>query len=153
MKRFMLIAALAAVAYCWLGEGYNPLPPLPGAENHPAIAVASAGLSPSESVSFGRADNHHQVQGRGVVVRLLPDDNKGSRHQKFILKLPSGQTILVAHNIDLAPKITHLSLGDIIAFNGVYVWNEKGGVVHWTHHAPAGRHQSGWLKAAGRVYQ
>ncbi|EGS74022.1 hypothetical protein VCBJG01_3074, partial [Vibrio cholerae BJG-01] len=39
-----------------------------------------------------------QVQGLGQVLKVLPDDNDGSRHQKFILKLNSGQTLLVAHN-------------------------------------------------------
>ena len=38
-------------------------------------------------------------------METLPDDNKGTRHQRFILKLSSGQTLLVAHNIDLADKI------------------------------------------------
>lgn len=31
-----------------------------------------------------------QVQGSGTVIRILKDDNQGSRHQKFILKLSSG---------------------------------------------------------------
>ena len=101
-------------------------------------------------------ENHQsdvQVKGSGVVVRILSSDNKGSRHQKFILKLSSGQTILIAHNIDLAPRINSISKGDQVQFYGEYEWNKKGGVVHWTHHDPKGHHTGGWLKHNGSTYQ
>ncbi|WP_155647857.1 DUF3465 domain-containing protein [Vibrio sp. CUB2] len=94
-----------------------------------------------------------QVRGSGAVIRVLRDDNVGSRHQKFILKLESRQTLLVAHNIDLAPRVANLNVGDRIEFNGEYEWNSKGGVLHWTHHDPQGRHEGGWLKHNGRTYQ
>ena len=94
-----------------------------------------------------------QVKGTGTVIRLLKDDNRGSRHQKFILKLASNKTILIAHNIDFAPRINAISTGDIIAFYGEYEWNNKGGVVHWTHHDPNGHHIGGWLKHNGNTYQ
>lgn len=94
-----------------------------------------------------------QVQGRGVVVSILSDDNKGSRHQRFILKLPSGSTILVAHNIDLASRVGTISNGDKVQFYGVYEWNNKGGVVHWTHKDPKGNHIAGWLRHKGKTYQ
>ncbi|HFG1582155.1 TPA: DUF3465 domain-containing protein, partial [Vibrio cholerae] len=87
-----------------------------------------------------------QVQGFGQVAKVLPDDNDGSRHQKFILKLNSGQTLLVAHNIDLAPRIPNLKVGDSVEFYGEYEWNKKGGVLHWTHKDPQNRHAHGWLK-------
>lgn len=94
-----------------------------------------------------------QVKGSGTVITLLADDNKGDRHQRFILRLASGQTLLIAHNIDLAPKIKRLSKGDTVHFYGEYEWNKKGGVVHWTHHAPNRRHVGGWLKHQGETYQ
>jgi hypothetical protein len=94
-----------------------------------------------------------QAQGSGIVVRILSDDNDGSRHQRFILKLDSGETLLVAHNIDLAPRISGLKEGDTVQFNGEYESNSQGGVIHWTHHDPNGHHVGGWLKHEGRTYQ
>jgi len=94
-----------------------------------------------------------QVQGIGTVIKILRDDLKGSRHQKFILRLTSGQTLLIAHNIDLAPRINSIKTGDIIEFNGEYEWNSKGGLIHWTHHDPKGYHEGGWLKHNGHTYQ
>ncbi|MDR8522511.1 DUF3465 domain-containing protein [Shewanella fidelis] len=114
-------------------------------------SVLAANLTLQQAYEQQRSDQ--QVQGTGVVSRILPDDNKGSRHQKFILQLPHGQTILVAHNIDLAPRIPELKVGDTVTFFGEYEWNHRGGVVHWTHHDPAGRHIGGWLKHNGKTYQ
>ncbi|WP_180162939.1 MULTISPECIES: DUF3465 domain-containing protein [unclassified Acinetobacter] len=94
-----------------------------------------------------------QVEGAGQVKAVLRDDNEGSRHQKFILTLNNGQTLLVAHNIDLAPRIDDLQKGDTVQFYGEYEYSDKGGVMHWTHHDPNGRHQDGWLKHQGKTYQ
>ena len=87
------------------------------------------------------------------VEKILPDDREGRRHQRFILKLDSGQTLLVAHNIDLAPRVAPLTKGDRVAFFGEYEWNPQGGVLHWTHHDPRGRHVGGWLEHKGVRYQ
>ena len=56
-----------------------------------------------------------EVQGEGVVEKVLSDDEDGNRHQRFILKLASGQTLLVAHNIDVAPRVEGLQPGDTVA--------------------------------------
>ena len=94
-----------------------------------------------------------QVRGEGTVKKVLKDDLDGSRHQRFLLRLDNNQTLLVAHNIDLAPRIENLRTGDRVSFFGEYEWNNKGGVLHWTHHDPRGRHVGGWLRHRGRTYQ
>jgi len=103
--------------------------------------------------AFKNRRSNLQVRGKGVVIKVLRDDLKGSRHQRFILRLRNGQKLLVTHNIDLAPKISRLRKGDTIKFYGEYEWNAKGGVLHWTHRDPSGRHLNGWLKYKGKMYQ
>jgi hypothetical protein len=103
--------------------------------------------------AFKQQKSDLQVGGSAQVIKILPDDLKGSRHQKFIIRVSGGQTMLVAHNIDLAPRVKGLRKGDRIEFYGEYEWNERGGVLHWTHRDPRGRHIDGWLKHNGKTYQ
>ena len=120
------------------------------APNH---AAASVDVDAKLQAAFDGRQSNVQIRGSGVVSKTLPDDNKGSRHQRFILKLANGQTLLVAHNIDLAPRIPQLKKGDAVAFYGEYEWSAQGGVIHWTHHDPKGRHADGWLEHRGIIYQ
>jgi len=103
--------------------------------------------------AFKNRTSNVQVEGEGVVTRILADDNSGSKHQRFIVRLKSGQTVLIAHNIDIAPRVAALQEADRVRFYGEYVWNEMGGMVHWTHHDPARKHVAGWVKHNGRTYQ
>lgn len=117
---------------------------------------AGATLTASDEVLASAYEEQRsgvQVTGSGVVTRILPDDADGGRHQRFILELDSGQTLLVAHNIDIAPRIPGLAVGNEVEFYGVYEWNTEGGVIHWTHHDPEGIHEAGWLEHDGVVYQ
>ncbi len=136
MKKLLLLAIVAAAAI-YLGRQ-------PEDRVSPVIAEPTA---PAEWQSGA------QVAGEGTVSRILGDDSMGDRHQRFILTLDSGRTLLVAHNIDIAPRIESLQEGDTVSFSGEYEWNDKGGVVHWTHHDPQGQHAAGWIRHRGRVYQ
>jgi len=115
-----------------------------------------AGRAGSDAGEVGAAfttqRSEQWVETRGRVQRLLADDAEGSRHQRFILELDGGNTLLVAHNIDLARRIP-LARGDRIALRGRYEWNERGGVVHWTHHDPAGHLPGGWILHEGLHYR
>ena len=64
-----------------------------------------------------------------------------------------GQTLLIAHNIDIAPRINSLQKGDLILFYGEYEWNPQGGVIHWTHQDPNGNHVGGWIEHEKTRYQ
>ncbi|MEQ1921599.1 MAG: DUF3465 domain-containing protein [Pyrinomonadaceae bacterium] len=122
-----------------------------------ALLAGCGQLSRSGSGDVERAFNSHatdvQVTGEGTVSRILSDDRSGSPHQRFILKLASGQTVLISHNIALAPRIDDLQSGDTVSFSGEYVWNEQGGLIHRTHRDPRSHLMSGWLQHNGRMYQ
>jgi hypothetical protein len=87
--------------------------------------------------------------GSGEVVRILSDDVEGGRHQRFILESPPGRTALVAHDIDIAPRLAALAADDEVAFHGVYEWSARGGVVHGAHHDPSGERPDGWPRLDG----
>ena len=103
--------------------------------------------------AFAQHKSNVQVEGQGVVRRVLSDDNDGSRHQRFVVALSSGQTLLIAHNIDLAPRVVGVREGDVVSFSGEYEWNSEGGMIHWTHLDPRKRHVPGWIRHNGVVYK
>ena len=124
--------------------------------------IEQVGISP-KSDAYSQADNaaliqafqskksHLFVEGSGVVKKLLAEDNKGARHQKFLVSISPEQTLLFAHNIDLAPSVP-VAVGDTIQFRGEYIYNPKGGVLHWTHRDPQAKTEGGWIKLNGQLY-
>lgn len=146
MKKQIFLLSMLAIAYFGFPETSSVSSNTPSTvyRNYHDKIIGNA---------FENQRNDLQVTGQGIVIRILPDDERGSRHQRFILQLASGQTLLIAHNIQLAPRIDKLSKGNKIEFKGEYEWSYKGGIVHWTHHDPLKRHADGWLKHNGRIYQ
>jgi|SRR3972149_267369 len=146
MKKLFLSAVVVAVIALFVYGGHHSTftsePIFTESANDAILASA-----------FEKQASNIQVEGRGTVATVLPDDNDGSRHQRFVVRLGSGQTILITHNIDLAPRVSSLNEGDVIAFSGEYEWNPKGGVIHWTHRDPDHRHPAGWLRHHGKTYQ
>ncbi len=165
MKRPLSIKAVFVILVVCVGyfftthheKNHTSLPDL--TQNSSSFQTQSQ--QPSSDVNQNRPPpsfDHRPIEGSGVVVKILPDDNKsgginGSRHQRFLLRLSPEQTVLVAHNIDLSPRIDHLRVGRTVEFKGEFINNEKGGVIHWTHHDPKRKHIDGWLKYAGQTYQ
>ncbi|NJR65251.1 MAG: DUF3465 domain-containing protein [Leptolyngbyaceae cyanobacterium CRU_2_3] len=103
--------------------------------------------------AFRNRVSNLQVLVSGRVISLLSDDTQGDRHQRFIVKLPNSQTLLVSHNIDIAPRVNRLRVGDQLYIYGEYEWNSRGGVIHWTHRDPNRRHINGWISRNGKVFR
>ncbi len=119
-----------------------------------------AGAAPSARAANGwdyLRDAHERKRSKvwmevsARVVKTLADDNEGSRHQRFLVSGDNGPRVLVAHNIDLAERVP-VREGDVVQIRGRYEWNEKGGVLHWTHHDPRGNIQGGWIVHEGTKY-
>ena len=163
MKRFFLVVAAVIGLYLVVRVARHSTTPTSPAPK--AVAAAAAPALPRETPTASLPDNaaimrafqNHardvRVDGSGSVSRVLADDNQGERHQRFLVLLPTGQSILIVHNIDIAPRVDNLRTGDEVEFEGEYVWNSQGGLVHWTHHDPSNRHRPGWVKHAGHTYQ
>lgn len=116
-------------------------------------------LTPSDALyetEVAAAQNNRQshvvVTCTLPVKRMLRPDEKGEKHEKFLLQVSNGTTILVAHNTSRAPSVP-LSAGDIVTVHGEYIWNAKGGVIHWTHKSDTPRHEGGYIDFKGQRYQ
>ena len=101
--------------------------------------------------AYARGDTGKWIEDRGLVRRLLSDDNDDTRHQRFIVQVPGGPTLLIAHNLDLARRVP-VGIGDRVHFRGLYEWNDLGGLVHWTHRDPQGIEDGGWVRYRAREY-
>ena len=83
------------------------------------------------------------------VIKHLSDDLVGDKHQKMIVKV-GNNTLLLAHNIDIAPRVP-VREGEFLEIKGEYEWNEKGGLIHWTHKSNK-NHPPGWIKYNNKKY-
>ncbi len=147
----VLLLVVALIVVEWLNrDAPSTFEERPRSESAQDAGTRTSSSSVASAWAARRSDV--MVEGTGVAFKLLPDDLEGSRHQKFLLRTDDSHTILVSHNIDLAPRVP-LSEAQRVDFKGEYVWNDKGGLIHWTHHDPAGRHPGGWLELNGKRYE
>jgi len=136
IKQFISFIVIVVLAYFGV-DLYQNEP----TGNHAELATA---------VKEGRSGFMTTVSA--TVVKILNDDLEGDQHQRFIIALNDDHTVLVAHNIDLAPRVP-VQQGDTVKIKGQFESNDRGGVLHWTHHDPNGRHEEGWIEHQGEIYQ
>jgi hypothetical protein len=97
--------------------------------------------------------NSHFVEGSGMeVVEILPDDTQGLEHQKWIVRLSSGQKVLAVYNSDMCPRVP-VKVGDTVGMGGQFIWSRRdGAILHWLHHDPKGNRPDGYVYLNGEFY-
>ncbi len=122
-------------------------------------ACAGGGDSASNGAVYDAWRAHRsyvEVTANGSVARVL-----GSRlgpagmHEGFLLHLTGaegrGLTVRVEDNTDLTGPIP-MRAGDSAVVRGEYIYDPRGGIIHYTHRDPRGRHASGYVQVNGRLY-
>lgn len=102
---------------------------------------------------FAQRASDTWVEVTARVERTLPNDSTGDIHQRFIISFGTDLSVLVAHNVSVAPQVP-LREGDIVRIRGEYEWSEKGGVLHFTHKPKFQRRDpGGWIEFGGKRYE
>ena len=153
MKNFFYALILLFAASCSQTNNTVDSNKTPQMEDAQTVNQSNTPTLRNVDALFKSQTSKVQVEDKGVVSKLLKDDTRGLKHQKFLAKVASGQVVLIVHNIDLAARIDNIAVGDAVEFRGEYVYNEKGGLVHWTHHDPKKKHYAGWIKHNGHTYE
>jgi hypothetical protein len=120
------------------------------------LAACGASTQPDDAAIVSDFHNHQssvEVTADATVVRLLADSTSSTgTHERFIIKLSSGDlTIEVEHNISIGVRAP-VKEGDHVIVHGEYIWNSQGGLIHFTHHDPQGTHQGGYIEDGGTTY-
>jgi hypothetical protein len=104
--------------------------------------------------AYAEKRSNVEVTAQGAVTSVLADDSGPSGvHQRFIIRLAgSTQTVLVDNNVTIGQRAPVLP-GNGVSVHGEYVWNDQGGLIHFTHHDPAHTHEGGWIEVGGVRYQ
>jgi hypothetical protein len=98
-----------------------------------------------------------EVTAHGAVARILGERGGPSGpHLGLLLHLSGGEgrglTVRVEDNLDLTGPIA-LREGEAITVRGEYIYDPRGGLIHYTHRDPRGRHEAGYVEVDGRIYQ
>ena len=106
-----------------------------------------------DAYSYERS--HVEVVASGTVTRVLGEqDGRISPHEGFLMRLDSGcaVTVRVEANTDFTGTFA-LAQGQRVTAKGEYEYYPRGGVIHWTHRDPRGRHEAGFIETDGKTYE
>ncbi len=106
--------------------------------------------------AFAQHRSPVEVTAQGTVVKVLGiRGGRVGRHEGFLVHLSGNEghdlTLRIEDNIELTGSIP-LRAGDAVEIRGEYIYDPRGGLIHYTHRDPRGRHPSGYVRVNGRIY-
>ena len=104
---------------------------------------------------YGSQESGAEVVASGSVIEVLSaQGGPSSNHEGFLMRLNGSCDLLVRVETDTAlTGRVPLQSGEKVEVKGEYEYDLTGGVIHWTHHDPDGRHDNGYVVAGNRTYQ
>jgi len=106
--------------------------------------------------SWAQQRSKVEVTASGSVAKVLGTRRGPSGvHTGFLLHLRGaegrGLTVRVEDNVDLTGQIP-IRAGDDVEVRGEYIYDPRGGLIHYTHRDPRGRHAGGYVRIGNRMY-
>ncbi len=129
------------------------------------LGLILAGCTAAPSANDGNAAvfdawraqrSHIEVTARGVIARDLGTRaGVSAAHEGFLLHLAGasgrGLTVRVEANVDFTGPMP-IAAGESVIVRGEYEFDARGGVIHWTHRDPRGRHPGGYIEIQNKRY-
>jgi hypothetical protein len=128
-----------------------------GAFTAVALAACAAAQSPDDRTVctvYSSGKSRVEVVADGTVTRVLGvQQGRVSPHEGFLFRLGSSCNLVVRveANTDFTGPIP-LAPGQHVVVKGEYEYYPLGGVIHWTHSDPRGRHEGGYIETGGKTY-
>lgn len=122
------------------------------------LAACAAQTAPDDAAvcdAYQAGRSHVEVVAQGTIARVLGvAPGRTSPHEGFLMRLDSAchATVRVEANTDFTGTFP-LAPGDRVVVKGEYEYYRIGGVIHWTHRDPRGRHEGGFIQAGGQTYE
>ena len=118
-----------------------------------AVQTAPDDAAVCDAYQAGRS--HVEVVAQGTITRVLGvAQGRTSPHEGFLMRLDSAcrVTVRVEANADFTGTFP-IAPGDRAVVKGEYEFYPIGGVIHWTHRDPRGRHEGGFVQVRGQTYE
>lgn len=94
------------------------------------------------------------IEAKNVkVIKLMRNDNRGARHQRFIVQFNNGVSLRAIYNLDLSEKVP-VSVGDLVSLGGELEYDDrtKEPLLHWLHSDPQKKRPDGYVLLNGKKY-